>query len=115
MGHEFIGVVEETGSAVGTVQGRRLRDRAVRLVRQHLRVLPRGPAHLLPARRLLGAARRRQAEAVRVPQADGTLVKAPVGEDSALLPSLLTLSDVLITGHHAAVTAGVDARARRSR
>ena len=51
-----------------------------------------------------------QAEAVRVPQADGTLVKAPVGEDSALLPSLLTLSDVLITGHHAAVTAGVNAR-----
>jgi threonine dehydrogenase-like Zn-dependent dehydrogenase len=45
-----------------------------------------------------------------VPQADGTLVKAPVGEDSALLPSLLTLSDVLITGHHAAVTAGVNAR-----
>jgi threonine dehydrogenase-like Zn-dependent dehydrogenase len=51
-----------------------------------------------------------QAEAVRVPLADGTLVKAPVGEDSALLPSLLTLSDVLITGHHAAVTAGVNAR-----
>jgi hypothetical protein len=45
-----------------------------------------------------------------VPLADGTLVKAPVGEDSALLPSLLTLSDVLITGHHAAVTAGVNAR-----
>src|SRR5919199_1263813 len=44
-----------------------------------------------------------QAEAVRVPLADGTLVKTGVGEDSALLPSLLTLSDVLITGHHAAV------------
>jgi threonine dehydrogenase-like Zn-dependent dehydrogenase len=38
-----------------------------------------------------------------VPRADGTLVKAPVGEDSALLPSLLTLSDVFITGYHAAV------------
>ena len=38
-----------------------------------------------------------------MPQADGTLVVAPVDEDSALLPSLLTLSDVLITGHHAAV------------
>jgi threonine dehydrogenase-like Zn-dependent dehydrogenase len=47
---------------------------------------------------------------VRVPQAQGTLVKVPVGEDSALLPSLLTLSDVFCTGHHAAVTAGVDAR-----
>jgi hypothetical protein len=43
---------------------------------------------------------------VRVPQAQGTLIKLPVGEDSALLPSLLTLSDVFCTGHHAAVTAG---------
>ena len=49
-----------------------------------------------------------QAEAVRVPLADGTLVKAPVGEDSVLLPSLLTLSDVFLTGHHAAVKAHVD-------
>jgi threonine dehydrogenase-like Zn-dependent dehydrogenase len=51
-----------------------------------------------------------QGEAVRVPQAQGTLVKLPVGEDSALLPSLLTLSDVLPTGHHCAVTAGVGPR-----
>ena len=48
-----------------------------------------------------------QAEAVRVPQADGTLVALPVGRDDALLPSLLTLSDVMGTGHHAAVAAGV--------
>ena len=51
-----------------------------------------------------------QGEAVRVPQAQGTLVKLPVGEDSALMPSLLTLSDVFCTGHHAAVMAGVDVR-----
>ncbi|HZO36143.1 MAG TPA: zinc-dependent alcohol dehydrogenase family protein [Solirubrobacteraceae bacterium] len=48
-----------------------------------------------------------QAEAVRVPLADGTLVPLPVGEDHALMPSLLTLSDVMGTGHHAAVTAKV--------
>src|SRR5881397_3393993 len=48
-----------------------------------------------------------QAEAVRVPQADGTLFVLPVGKDDALLPSLLTLSDVLGTGHHAAVAARV--------
>src|SRR2546427_833638 len=48
-----------------------------------------------------------QAEAVRVPQADGTLYVLPVGEDDALMPSLLTLSDVMGTGHHAAVTAKV--------
>jgi threonine dehydrogenase-like Zn-dependent dehydrogenase len=48
-----------------------------------------------------------QAEAVRVPQADGTLFALPVGEDDALMPSLLTLTDVMGTGHHAAVTAEV--------
>jgi threonine dehydrogenase-like Zn-dependent dehydrogenase len=48
-----------------------------------------------------------QAEAVRVPQADGTLVALPVGKDHALMPSLLTLSDVMGTGHHAAITAKV--------
>ena len=51
-----------------------------------------------------------QAEAVRVPQAQGTLVKVPVGEDSELLPSLLTLSDVYGTGYHAAFKAGVSPR-----
>src|ERR687884_2207279 len=48
-----------------------------------------------------------QAEAVRVPLADGTLYALPTGEDDALMPSLLTLSDVLGTGHHAAVVAKV--------
>jgi threonine dehydrogenase-like Zn-dependent dehydrogenase len=48
-----------------------------------------------------------QAEAVRIPQADGTLFVLPVGKDDALMPSLLTLSDVMGTGHHAAVAAAV--------
>jgi threonine dehydrogenase-like Zn-dependent dehydrogenase len=48
-----------------------------------------------------------QGEAVRVPLADGTLVGLPVGEDDALMPSLLTLSDVMGTGHHAALAARV--------
>jgi threonine dehydrogenase-like Zn-dependent dehydrogenase len=48
-----------------------------------------------------------QAEAVRVPQADGTLVVLPGGQDDALMPSLLTLTDVMGTGHHAAVAAEV--------
>src|ERR671930_1896313 len=48
-----------------------------------------------------------QAEAVRVPQADGTLVGLPVDADDALMPSLLTLSDVMGTGHHAALAANV--------
>ena len=48
-----------------------------------------------------------QGEAVRVPQADGTLVVLPVGADDALMPSLLTLTDVMGTGHHAALAAKV--------
>src|SRR6267143_2984008 len=48
-----------------------------------------------------------QAEAVRIPLADGTLFVLPVGKDEALMPSLLTLSDVMGTGHHAAVAAKV--------
>lgn len=48
-----------------------------------------------------------QAEAVRVPYADGTLFSLPGDPDDALLASLLTLSDVMGTGHHAAVGARV--------
>jgi len=48
-----------------------------------------------------------QSEAVRVPQAEGTLFVLPGGQDDALMPSLLTLTDVMGTGHHAAVAAEV--------
>jgi len=49
-----------------------------------------------------------QGEAVRVPLADGTLVPVPgSGHSDAMLRSLLTLSDVMSTGHHAAVSARV--------
>lgn len=75
------------------------------MVRRDLRLLPGKSAHFLPARRALGlrGIGGTQAEAVRVPFADGTLVQAPVGEDSGLLPSLLTLSDVYGTGYQAAI------------
>ena len=48
-----------------------------------------------------------QAEAVRVPYADGTLYALKARADEALMPSLLTLSDVMGTGHHAARMAQV--------
>jgi alcohol dehydrogenase len=49
-----------------------------------------------------------QAEFVRVPQADGTLVKVPGSDFSdEVMASLLALSDVMSTGYHAAVVAGV--------
>lgn len=48
-----------------------------------------------------------QGERVRVPMADGTLVATPEVPDDGLVPALLTLSDVMATGHHAAVSARV--------
>jgi threonine dehydrogenase-like Zn-dependent dehydrogenase len=50
-----------------------------------------------------------QAERLRVPQADGTAVVIPEGTDESFMPSLLTLSDVYLTGYHAAVRGGVEA------
>src|SRR4051795_6144971 len=50
-----------------------------------------------------------QGEAVRVPLADTTLVTVPgSGHSEAMMRSLLTLSDVMATGHHAAVCARVE-------
>jgi threonine dehydrogenase-like Zn-dependent dehydrogenase len=109
MGHEFIGLVEDTGSEVSTLQRGDLvvapflwSDNTCDFCREGLQIVCRhGGQWGEPG---LDAG---QGEAVRVPQADGTLVKLPVAEDSALMPSLLTLSDVFCTGHHAAVRAGV--------
>ncbi len=52
-----------------------------------------------------------QGELVRAPEADGTLVRVPeeVSGDAALLKSILPLTDVMGTGHHAAIRAGVEA------
>ena len=112
MGHEFIGVVEEIGADVSTLQRGDLviapfawSDNTCEFCREGLHTSCRNGGFWAA-----GGIGGGQAEAVRVPLADGTLVKAPVGEDSALLPSLLTLSDVFLTGHHAAVTARVNAR-----
>lgn len=48
-----------------------------------------------------------QGERVRVPDADGTLVATPTMPADGQIAGLLTLSDVMGTGHHAAVSAGV--------
>ncbi|HTJ36754.1 MAG TPA: alcohol dehydrogenase catalytic domain-containing protein [Dactylosporangium sp.] len=112
MGHEFLGIVEDTGADVaGLARGDLVvapfvwADNTCDFCRQGLHTSCRhGGGWGSPG---VDAG---QGEAVRVPQAQGTLVKLPVAADSALLPSLLTLSDVFCTGHHAAVTAGVNAR-----
>ncbi|MHA7262249.1 zinc-dependent alcohol dehydrogenase family protein [Arthrobacter sp. TMN-37] len=107
MGHEFIGVVEETGRDVATVKRGDVvivpfvwSDGTCDFCRAGLQTSCRNGGNW-------GHPDAGQGEAARIPQADGTLVKVPVGEDSDLLPALLTLSDVMCTGHHSAVTAGV--------
>src|SRR5215217_1768421 len=109
MGHEAIGVVEDVGPDVRTIKRGALvvmpfafSDGTCAFCHEglHTACVDGGFFDGLAT----GAA---QAEAVRVPLADGTLYPLPVGEDHALMSSLVTLSDVLGTGHHAAVVAGV--------
>jgi len=109
MGHEFIGVVEAAGADVRTVKRGDLvvapfawSDGTCEFCRAGLHTACLhggfwGGTHLDGG----------QGEAVRVPQADGTLVVLPRGVDGTLMPSLLTLSDVMGTGHHAALAARV--------
>ncbi|WP_406359563.1 alcohol dehydrogenase catalytic domain-containing protein [Streptomyces sp. NBC_01544] len=109
MGHEFLGVVEETGPQVTSVKPGDVVVTPFTYCDNTCDFCARG-LHIScrhGGRYGLDGVNGGQGEAVRVPQADGTLVKLPVGADSAMLPSLLTLSDVMGTGHHGAVTAGV--------
>jgi threonine dehydrogenase-like Zn-dependent dehydrogenase len=112
IGHEFLGVVADTGPDVSGLKAGDLvvapfvwADNTCVFCREGLPTSCRHGGQWA-ANGIDGG----QGEAVRVPQAQGTLVKLPVAEDSALLPSLLTLSDVFCTGHHCAVTAGVGPR-----
>ena len=109
MGHEFVGVVEAVGDDVRTMKPGDLvvapflwSDGTCVFCREGLH-----PSCLHGGRYGSDGVDGGQGEAVRVPQADGTLVVVPVGPDDALMPSLLTLTDVMSTGHHAAVCAQV--------
>src|SRR5438067_2192730 len=109
IGHEFIGVVEAVGSDVRTVEVGDLvvapfaySDGTCVFCHEGLQTSCIHGGFW--ARDGIDGG---QGEAVRVPLADGTLVVLPVGEDDVLMPSLLTLSDVMGTGHHAALAAQV--------
>jgi threonine dehydrogenase-like Zn-dependent dehydrogenase len=111
MGHELIGIVEEVGAEVTTLKKGDLvvspfaiSDNTCQFCRENLQTsCTHHHAAFWDGIPDEGG----QAEAVRVPLADGTLVKLPVSPDSALIPSLLTLADVFGTGYHAAKMAGV--------
>src|SRR5260221_208417 len=108
MAHEFVGVVEDIGADVRTVKKGDLvvapfawSDGTCEFCRHGLQT------SCLHGGFWGGELDGGQGEAVRVPLADGTLVRLPVAPDDALMPSLLTLSDVMGTGHHAALAARV--------
>ncbi|MGA2520007.1 MAG: alcohol dehydrogenase catalytic domain-containing protein [Acidimicrobiales bacterium] len=109
IGHEFLGTVEDVGAEVSGLRRGDLvvapfvwADNTCDFCREGLQTSCRHGG--MWGRDGVDGG---QGEAVRVPEAQGTLVKLPGGDDPALLASLLTLSDVFPTGHHCAVTAGV--------
>ncbi len=104
MGHEAIGVVEEIGADVRTLSvGDTVivpfawSDGTCPFCRDGI------TTSCVHGGFFDGAPSATQAEKLIVPEADGTAVKVPAGTDEALMPSLLTLSDVYLTGYHAAV------------
>ncbi len=111
IGHEFIGVVEEVGSSVVFLKKG---DFVIAPFAFSDNTCPHCRAGFHTAcvnGSFFGMGEKNdggQAEFVRVPQADGTLVRVE-GDDfsEAMLASFLTLSDVMSTGYHAAVSAGV--------
>ncbi|MFE5190406.1 zinc-dependent alcohol dehydrogenase family protein [Streptomyces sp. NPDC056628] len=110
IGHEFLGLVEETGSEVS---GLRRGDLVVAPFMWSDGVCDYCREGLTTSCVQGGfwgsvGSDGGQGEAVRVPFADATLVRLPgdAASDDHLLSALLTLSDVLGTGHHAALGAG---------
>jgi len=109
IGHEFIGVVEDVGSAVRNfargdfvISPFAFNDGTCPHCRHGI-TSACSAGGFYPSNGDGG-----QGEGVRVPLADGTLVAVPgSGHSDEKMASLLTLSDVLATGHHAAVCAGV--------
>jgi len=110
IGHEFLGVVEHVGQSVQTIAKG---DLVIAPFFYSDGTCPHCRAGITSACVRggvwgVGGIDGGQGEAVRVPLADGTLVKIPgSGHSDETLASLLTLSDVMGTGHHAAVSAEV--------
>ncbi len=104
MGHEYCGVVEEVGSAVRSVKRGQFVIGSFFASDNTCRNCKAGYQTSCQHRELVGGA---QSGRLRVPLADGTLVATPDIPPDDLIPSLLTLSDVMGTGWFAADAASV--------
>jgi threonine dehydrogenase-like Zn-dependent dehydrogenase len=104
MGHEYCGIVEEVGSAVSTVKPGQFVIGSFCISDN---TCPNCQAGYQSGCQNLEFMSRAQAPLLRVPYADGTLVATPDVPPDDLLPSLLTISDVLGTGWFAADAANV--------
>ena len=104
MGHEYVGVVEEVGSDVRLVRPGQF---VVGSFFASDNTCPNCANGFQTNCRQFEPVGGAQAELMRVPLADGTLVPTPERPDDSYLPSLLSASDVLGTGWWAAVAAGV--------
>ena len=104
MGHEYCGVVEETGSAVRSVKRGQFVIGSFFASDNTCPNCRAGYQTSCMHREVVGGA---QAPFLRVPLADGTLVATPAVPSPELIPSLLTLSDVMGTGWFAAIAANV--------
>jgi threonine dehydrogenase-like Zn-dependent dehydrogenase len=108
MGHEFIGIVEETGADVTRVRPGDLVLAPFTFADGSCRPCRDGLFTSCPNGGIWGGRDDGgQAEAVRVPFADATLVPVPTDADDELLRRLLPLADVMATGVHVTVLAGV--------
>src|SRR6266496_2821005 len=104
MGHEYVGIVEEVGSAVGTITPGQFVIGSFFASDNTCEICQAGYQSSCIHAELIGAIGT-QAEYARIPLADGTLVATPEVPDDKYVPSLLAASDVLGTGWFAAVAA----------
>ena len=104
MGHEYCGIVEEVGRAVTSVKPGQFVIGSFFASDNTCPNCQAGYQSGCQHAEFIGTA---QAPVLRVPLADGTLVATPGVPSGDLIPSLLTLSDVMGTGWFAAVAANV--------
>src|SRR5881296_225697 len=106
MGHEYVGIVEEVGSAVGTIRPGQFVIGSFFASDNTCEICQAGYQSSCIHREPVGA-EGAQAELLRVPLADGTLVATPDLPPADLIPGFLAASDVLGTGWFGAVAAEV--------